>query len=128
MSLIDDDVAADKSIVDDRSTASSEHIALTAHQTIADGGSLDALLRAVLALGQLARTDLALAAIACRRHARADEQDHVWRTAAVNLEAAARSGLFGSPDRCAPRPAANSRTTVPTGVRPRGRPRPSGPQ
>jgi hypothetical protein len=112
MSLLDDHLAPVEVSLDSWSTVSGEQIASTAYATIREGGDLEAVLRAVLGLGHLARTDLALAAISCRRHARADEEDRAWRTAAVNLEAAARSGLFGSADRCVVTRAATDTTLV----------------
>jgi hypothetical protein len=102
MSLLDDEVLTPQPTVQDHPAVPSELIAITACDAIDCGGDLEAVLRAVLELGHLARTDLALAAISCRRHARANETHPAWRTAAVTLEAAARSGLFGSPERCPP--------------------------
>ena len=121
MSLLDNDIARTEASVNRGSTVSGEQIADAAYSVISVGGDLEAVLRAVLGLGHLARTDLALAAISCRRRARADEEDHAWRTAAVNLEAAARSGLFGSPDRCTPPCTAGFRSVFAPELRRRAR-------
>ena len=96
MTLLDDTDLVDGSPSSTEAHRMCEMVADAAHRAIRVGGDLEAVLRALLGLGRVARTDLRLAAVMCRQESQVDGADSSWRVAAFNLELAALTGIFVS--------------------------------
>ncbi len=96
MTLLDDTHLLDASRSSTATAGMCDAVVAVAHQAIRSGGDLEVVLRALLGLGGLDRTDLRLAAVKCRQASQVDDPDGSWRVAALNLELAALTGIFVS--------------------------------